>query len=61
MYAKKTINSLKECVFVNSALNIHCHIVKNTFLQIAFSAILPTGYKINKKQTRKEGLPFFKI
>jgi len=29
-------NSLKECVFVNSAL-------KNTLLQTHFSAILPTG------------------
>jgi len=24
--------SLKECVFVNSALKIHCHVVKNTLL-----------------------------
>jgi len=29
-----------ECVFVNSALKIQCHIVKNTPLQTAFSAIL---------------------
>jgi len=29
-------NSLKECVFVNTALKIQCHIV-------GFSAILPTG------------------
>jgi len=28
-------NSLKECVFVNSAFKIQCHIVKNTFLQTA--------------------------
>jgi len=26
-------NSLKECDFVNSALKIQCHIVKNTLLQ----------------------------
>jgi len=32
-------NSLKESVFVNSALKI----VKNILLQTAFSAILPTG------------------
>jgi len=29
----------KECVFVNSALKMHCHVVKNTLLQTAFSAI----------------------
>jgi len=28
---------------INSALKIQCHIVKNTHLQTAFSAILPTG------------------
>jgi len=33
-------NSLKECV---SALKLQCHNVKNTLLQNAFSAILPTG------------------
>jgi len=38
-------NSLKECVFVNSALNIQCHVVENTLLQTAFSAILPTGQR----------------
>jgi len=32
-------NSLKECVFVNLALKIKCHIVKNTLIQTAFSAI----------------------
>jgi len=32
--AKK--NSLKECVVVNSALNIQCHVVKNVLLQTAF-------------------------
>jgi len=36
-------NSVKECVFVNSALKIQCHVVNNTLLQTAFSAILPTG------------------
>jgi len=33
----------KECVFVNSAFKLQCHIVKNTLLHTAFSAILPTG------------------
>jgi len=36
--------SLKECIFFNSALKLQCNIVKNTLLQTAFSAILPTGY-----------------
>jgi len=31
--------NLKECVFVNSALKMKCHIVKNTLLQAAFLAI----------------------
>jgi len=35
--------SLKECVIDNSALKIQCHIIKNTLLQTAFSAILPTA------------------
>jgi len=39
--AKK--GSLKECVFVNSALKTQCHIVKITLLQTVFLAILPTG------------------
>jgi len=30
--------------FVNSALKIQCHVVKNTHLQTAFSVILPTGF-----------------
>jgi len=34
-------NDLKECVFVNLALKIPCYIVKNTLLQIVFSAIGP--------------------
>jgi len=37
------IKQSEECVFVNSALKIPCHVVKNTLLQTAFSAILPTG------------------
>jgi len=35
-WAKLPKNSLKECVFVNSALKIQCYIVKNTFLQTAY-------------------------
>jgi len=35
--------TLKECVFVNSALKLQYYIVKNTLLQTAFWAILPTG------------------
>jgi len=42
-------NSLSECVFVNSALKIQCHIVKNTLLHTAFSAILPTAKSKIKK------------
>jgi len=34
---RKKKNSLKKCVF---ALKIQCHVVKNTLLQAAFSAIL---------------------
>jgi len=37
--------SLNEYVFVDSALKIQCHIVKNTLLHITFSAIFPTGEK----------------
>jgi len=42
---RKKKNSPKECVFVNSALKlkIQCHVVKNTLIQTALSAILPTG------------------
>jgi len=43
---KMAKNSLKEWVFVNSALKIQCHIVKNTLLQTAFSAILPIGWEL---------------
>jgi len=35
-------NSLKECVYVNLALKIQCHIL----LQTAFSAILPTETRL---------------
>jgi len=42
---KSLKNSLKECVFVNSAFGTQntYHVVKNTLLQTAFSAIFPTG------------------
>jgi len=40
---KSPKNSVKECVFINSALKIQLHIVKSTLLQTAFSAILRTG------------------
>jgi len=33
----------KKMLIVNLRLKIQCHIVKNTLLQIAFSAIFPTG------------------
>jgi len=36
-------SSLKECFFINSALKIQWHIVKNTFLQTAFSVIFSIG------------------
>jgi len=42
-FPEKTKNSPKECIFVDLALKIPCHIVKNTLLQTALSAILPTG------------------
>jgi len=32
----KKNNSLKECVFVNLALKIQCHVVKNTLQQDYF-------------------------
>jgi len=40
-------SSLKECVFVKSALKIQC--VKNTLQQTAFSAICPLGGINNSK------------
>jgi len=51
-------NSLKECVvFVNSALKIKCHVVKNILLQNAFSVIFPHWavlyfYKLASVDTR---------
>jgi len=44
---------VKECVFVNSALKIQCHVVKYTLLQTAFSAILLTG-----RSVLRTGKPF---
>jgi len=38
-YGLALADSLKECVFVNSALKIECHVVKITPLQTAFSEI----------------------
>jgi len=38
-------HSLKESVFIDTALKIQCHVVKNALLQTAFSAILATGMK----------------
>ena len=35
--------TLEEGFFIESAFNMRCHIVKNTLLQVAFSAILPAG------------------
>jgi len=50
-------SSLKECVFVNSALKMalkmQSHIVKNTLLWTDFSAILPTGLMQRKNQVHK--------
>jgi len=37
-WVKLPKNSLNECAFVNSALKIQGHIVRNTLLQTAFSA-----------------------
>jgi len=42
-WAKSPKKSLKECVFVNSSLKLHCHFVKNTLIQTAFSAIFIMG------------------
>ena len=35
--------TLEEGVFVESAFNMRCHVVKNTLPHTAFSAILPAG------------------
>ena len=37
------VSTLEEGVFVESAFNMRCHIVKNTLLHTAFSVILPAG------------------
>jgi len=49
-----------ECVFINSALKIQCHIVNDTLLQTAFSAILPT-WKITVCVCKEEHQPFLII
>ena len=41
--AKSLKRTLEEGVFVESAFNMRCHIVKNTLPHIDFSAILPAG------------------
>jgi len=51
--SRQNRNSLMECVFVNSAIKIQCHVVKNTLLQTAFSAILPTGRRISRVFRRR--------
>jgi len=38
--------------FVNLALKIQCHIIKNTILQTAFSAILLTGYALISRDNK---------
>ena len=46
----KSLKSNTGGVFVESAFNMRCHIVKNALLHIVFSAILPAGmYLIVKK------------
>jgi len=50
-------SNLKECVFVNSALNtVQCYIVKNTLLHTAFSAILPSGNELTFTKISAESL-----
>jgi len=56
-WAKSPKNSMKERVFVNSALKIQCHFVKNTLPQTAFSAILPTIRKLDRFRWPFRGLP----
>ena len=36
-------NNTGGVIFVQSAFNIQCHIIQNTLLHTAFSAILPAG------------------
>jgi len=45
---KKKKNSQKECVFINSALKLQCHVFKNKLLQTGFSAILLCLKKIKR-------------
>jgi len=51
-----------SCVFVNSALKMRCHIVKNTLSQTVLPAILSTGLGTRKyadfiiEQQRKENV-----
>jgi len=45
-WEKSPIKQFEGVCFVNSALKIPCHIVKNTLLQTAFLAILSTGYPL---------------
>jgi len=44
----KRLIHIIECIFINSALKIQCHIVINTLLQTAFLVILPTEIKATK-------------
>jgi len=44
---KQKKNSLKECVFINSALKIQCRVAKNTLLQTAFC--ISTSYDVQIK------------
>ena len=48
--------TLEEWVFVESALNMQCHIINNTLLYTAFSAILPAGYIYLRNTLRKKDL-----
>ena len=45
--AKSIKVTMKEGVFIESAFNMRCHIVKNTLLHIAFSAIILAGMYID--------------
>ena len=42
-----------EGVFVESAFNMQCHMVKNTLLHIAFSAIVPAGLEYESNKARQ--------
>jgi len=52
-WAKSPKNSLKECVY------IRCQIVKNTLLQIAFSAICPLGSNFCVSKTKSGVMHMF--